>query len=126
MSLRQNPSSGLSIKDLPFAASSAQLHYPVRQRANLVHVCGMFGACLRGRVLQRAHGLDCVHACRLDVARLRDSHVRMPKYRLDHLVGHSETVKIGRETPAECMPAVPRQVRFLQCGTDDIVSGPGQ
>lgn len=44
------------------------------------------------------------------MARLRDRYVRMPKYRLDHLVGYAETVKIGRETAAERVPAVPRQV----------------
>ncbi|OLB26195.1 MAG: hypothetical protein DMG41_27630 [Acidobacteria bacterium] len=35
-----------------------------------------------------------------------------PNYRPKHLVGHSEMVKIGRETLAECLPAVPcKEVR---------------
>ena len=81
----------------------------------------MFVLCLHGCILQRAHSLDCVSACSFDVTRLRDRHVRMAKYRLDHLIGYAETVKIGRETPVECVPAVPRQVYFLQSGTYDVL-----
>jgi hypothetical protein len=66
------------------------------------------------------HGNNRIRINGFDVASLDHAHVRMPQDGLNHLVRHSETMQVRRQSSAEGMPPVPLDSGLFQCRPDDV------